>query len=87
MSESPKSWWKLMKIANTDKEILHNFWTTWGISMKFGGKMCLMIILKVTKNQSFTFSWEDTFFEKPQGGQIAYSHPPTLLASTENKFA
>ena len=30
-----------------------------------------MIILKVTKNQSFTLSLEDTFFEKPQGrGQI-----------------
>ena len=25
-----------------------------------------MIILKVTKNQGFTFSLEDTFFEKPQ---------------------
>ena len=40
-----------MKIANIDKEILRNFWTTWGISMKFSGKMCLMVILKVTKNQ------------------------------------
>ena len=86
MPESPKSGWKLMKIANTDREILHNFWTTWGISMKFWGKMCLMIILKVTKKQSFTFSLEDTFIEKQQGGQIASSHPPTLLASTENKF-
>ena len=28
--------------------------------MKFSGKMCLMIILKVTKNQSFSFSLEDT---------------------------
>ena len=27
-----------------------------------------MIILKVTKNQGFTLSVEDTFFEKPQGG-------------------
>ena len=27
----------------------------------------LMIILKVTKNQSFTLSLEDTFFKKPQG--------------------
>ena len=26
-----------------------------------------MIILKVTKNQGFTLSLEDTFFEKPQG--------------------
>ena len=28
-----------------------------------------MIILKVTKNHGFTVSIEDTFFEKPQGGQ------------------
>ena len=27
-----------------------------------------MIMLKVTKNQGFSLSLEDTFFEKPQGG-------------------
>ena len=27
-----------------------------------------MIILKVTKNQGFNLSLEDTFLEKPQGG-------------------
>ena len=27
-----------------------------------------MIMLKVTKNQGFILSLEDTFFEKPQGG-------------------
>ena len=57
-----------MKIANIDREILHDFWMTWGISMKFLGKMWLMIILKVKKNQGFTLSLEDTFFKKPQGG-------------------
>ena len=31
--------------------------------------MCLKIILKVTKNQGFTLTLEDTFFEKPQGGE------------------
>ena len=36
--------------------------------MKFSGKMCFEIILKVTKNQGFTLSLADTFFEKPQGG-------------------
>ena len=36
--------------------------------MKFSEKMCLKIILKVRKNQGFTFSLEDTFFEKPQVG-------------------
>ena len=34
-----------MKITNIDREILHNFWT---------GKIWLMIILKVTKNQGFS---------------------------------
>ena len=35
--------------------------------MKFSGKMCFKIVLKVTKNRGFTLSLEDTFFEKPQG--------------------
>ena len=38
--------------------------------MKFTGKMCLMIILKVTKNQRLNLSLEDALFEKPQGDQI-----------------
>ena len=39
-----------------------------------------MIMLKVTKNQDFTLSLEDTFFEKPQGvgGQID-PHPQAVL--------
>ena len=40
---------KRMKIVKTDEENVHIFWTTWGISMKLSGKMCLTIILKVTK--------------------------------------
>ena len=68
MSKNPKNQWNLMKIANTNREILQNFWTTWVISMKFSGMMWLMIISKVTKKQSFTLSLEDTFFDKPQGG-------------------
>ena len=35
--------------------------------MKLSGKMCFKIILKVTKNQHFILSLEDTIFEKPQG--------------------
>ena len=42
--------------------------TTWGVSMKFSGKLWLLIILKVTKNQCFTLSLEETFFKKPQRG-------------------
>ena len=58
-----------MKIANIYGEILHIFWTTWGISMKFSEKMWLMIILKVTRTKGFTLSLEETFFKKPQGDQ------------------
>ena len=69
---------KIDDIANIDREILYNFWATWRILMKFSGKMWLMIILKVKKEQGFTLSLEDTFFEKPQGwgGQI---DPPAVL--------
>ena len=44
--KNPENRWKLTKIANTDRVIPHNFWMTWGISMKFSGKMWLMILLK-----------------------------------------
>ena len=84
MSKNPKIWWISMKIANIVREILHNFWTTWIISMKFSGKMCLMIILKVTKSEGFTHSSEDTFFAKPQegkGGLVKLTSPscPAVL--------
>ena len=39
MLNYPKNWSKLMKIANTDRESLHIFWTTWGISIEFSEKM------------------------------------------------
>ena len=69
-----------MKIANIDWEILHIFWTTWGISMKFSGKMWPMIKFTVTKNQPFTLFLEDTFFGKPQeGGHIDPPPAPAVL--------
>ena len=47
--------------------------------MKFSGKMCFKIILKVTKNQDFSLSLEDTFFEKPQArGQFDPPSPGKL---------
>ena len=46
--------------------------------MKLSGKMCLMITLKDTKNQSFILSLEETCFKKPQGlGQIDPNPSPT----------
>ena len=44
--------------------------------MKFSGKLCFKIILKVTKNQGFTLSVEGKIFEKPQGGSIGPIPPP-----------
>ena len=45
--------------------------------MNFLRKMSLLIILKDTKNQGFTLSFEGTFFEKLRGGQI--DRPPAVL--------
>ena len=68
MSKNPKHLLKLTKIANIDRESLHISWTTWGISMKFSGKIWLKTTLEATKNYLFfTLFLEDTFFEKPQG--------------------
>ena len=58
---------KLMKIVNIKGENLHVFWTTWGILVKFPGKIWLMIILNVTKKQGFTIFLENTFSDKQQG--------------------
>ena len=40
-----------------------------------------MMILNLTKNQGFTLSLGDTFFEKPQGG-VKLSHPIAVLRLT-----
>ena len=62
-----KQFKKLAKIVNIQEENLHILCTSWKISMKSSGKMSLMIILKVTKNQGFTLSLENTFWvEIPQ---------------------
>ena len=59
--KNQKNWWKSIKIANIDGEILYIFWTTKGISMKFSGKMWIVIMLKVTKKQVFTLCLSNTF--------------------------
>ena len=41
----------LMKLVNIEEENLCIFWTTWVISMKFSGKIWIVIILQVTKKQ------------------------------------
>ena len=50
--------------------------------MKFSGKMCFEIILKVTKNEGFTLSSEDTFFRKPHGGEGQFDTPRDIRANS-----
>ena len=57
---------KSTKVVNIEGKNIHIFWTTWGISTKFSGKMWLMIILKVSKNPGFTLSLKH-IFEKATG--------------------
>ena len=68
--ENVKKSKKLIKLDNTDEENFHIFQTILGISMKLSGKTCLMIILKVTKKQSFIPPLENTVLEKRHGDQI-----------------
>ena len=35
---------KLIKTVNIERKNLHIFWTTWGITIKFSGKMWLIIL-------------------------------------------
>ena len=67
---------KSMKIVNIEAENLHIFCTTRRISAKFSGKMWLMIILKITKNQGFTLSLENIFSKKSKGVKL---NPTTLI--------
>ena len=39
----------MIKIANTNREFLHIFWTTWRNSITFSGKICFKTILKIPK--------------------------------------
>lgn len=43
-----------------------------------------MIILKVTKNQGFTLSLENLFFENPNGEQIDHPSVLGLISATKN---
>ena len=58
---------KAIKIVNIEGKNYEVFKTICRNAMKFSGKMCLMIILKVTKNQGFSFSLGSTFLENCWG--------------------
>ena len=40
---------KNFEVVNIDKKHLHIFWTTWGMWIKFTGKISLLIIQKEAK--------------------------------------
>ena len=56
-----------MEIANIEEENLHIFWTSWGI-----GKNVTYDNSKCHKKQGLTFSFKNTFLEKPQGGSSLF---------------
>ena len=56
----------MMKIVHIGKESLQIFLATLGILTKFPGKMCLMILLKVSERQGFALSLENSVLIKPQ---------------------
>ena len=60
---------KGITLVNIDEENLHIFWTAWGISMRFSGKMWLMTILKFTRKTWLqTISSTGTFRKMTEGG-------------------
>ena len=78
---------KICEIVNIEEENLPNFWTIWGITMKFSGKMWLMIImiiLKITKNQNFNISLKNAFL-KNHWGRVKLTFSGLRLSSDEHK--
>ena len=59
-----------MKIVNIDKDNFEIFEMIWKISVKFSGKIGLMIIIKVTRDQDFALFPGNAVLEKQQGVKI-----------------
>ena len=70
----------MMKIVNTEEKHLHIFPTTWEISMKFSGKICLMIISS-HKKQGFAPSIENTVLQKPK--RVGSNWPFCILSQID----
>ena len=80
---------KTDETVNTERENLHNFWTAWGISMKFSGKIRLMIILKVEKETGLHPLYTKFIFRETTWGGIqtdTTSHFSVKLVSTFIRF-
>ena len=66
-----------MNMVNIDRESFHLPRTTRGTSMKFSGKMWLIIMLNVTKFQGFTLSLQENFWKNCRGWRSNWpAHPP-----------
>ena len=65
---------KFMKLGNISEENLHIFRKTWGTSMKFSGKMFLIIILKQSGLyllcRKYSFEKQQGVGRRGGGGQI-----------------
>ena len=72
MLKNPKNRWKLIKIANIDRESLHIFWITGRTSVKLKCEICENVKdvtydnIKSHKKSSFHPPFRETFLEKPQ---------------------
>ena len=60
---------KLIKLVNIEEGNFHISGTTSGISIKFSGRMCLLTILKVTKNRALPLSRKYSFRKITMGGR------------------
>ena len=79
---------KNQRKVNIDGENLHLFWTTGGISMKFLGKMWLMIISKVTKTRSSpSLSRRYIFWKATGGGRGQIDSPQSFKHQRLDIFA
>ena len=64
--KTPENQWKSMTIANIDWEILQNFWTTWGISMKFYAFCLAVSNTSIANGSFFAYSSTDNFLSPTQ---------------------
>ena len=68
-----------MKIANIDREVLHNFWATQGVWMKFSGKDVTYGNIESHKKPGFHPFFRRYIFWKTTG---ASNWPPAVLGLT-----
>ena len=76
---------KLHFLCSVDRENLHIFRKTWGVSKKISENLWVMIIIKVTKLQGFTLSLLDKFLKNPQG-MVKFMRTHFLQSTSDDYF-